>query len=339
MEEQIDKLKSLIESSQKVLITSHIGPDGDSVSSSLLLYQILRLNFPNKAITLSMEEAPFGLNFLEGYEQIQFQPLPAALKQASPELLFVLDANAWHRVTRSVEDTRQTISELHPKIVVIDHHEGDDIEGSSLYINDKSPAATLDIYSIFIEKMALAKPEGYAQTALTGIYTDSGGFVHQNFSIQRVFEVVPKLIAEGADLEIIVSNLNKISEKGLEILKQLYANTKLEDGYTYSFISDSLTTPDNHEAVVQATEAFRVQLLRNVEDRPWGFIVYRDVMAPESTYSVSFRALSGKKDVSLLARALGGGGHKPAAGAKFAAQSVEQALDMVKKAIEDTPTS
>lgn len=337
MPEEIKKLKELIETSKRILITSHISPDGDSVSSSLLLYDILKLNFPDKEVAVSMEEGPFGLNFLNSYDRIEFKPLPEAIEALKPDLIFILDANALHRVTRKPENLQGKLDGS--RVVVIDHHEGTDIPNANLNINNLSPAVTLDIYNIFLEQLGLRKPDEYAQTALTGIYTDTGGFVHQNLNFDQVFEVVPKLVKDGADIERIANNLNVISQKGLEVLNELLSNIKFQDNFSYTFISDETAVVQNHEAIVQATEAFRTNFLRNVEDRPWGFIVYKDVMVAHNLYSVSLRALTGGKDVSVIAAKLGGGGHKPAAGAKFEANSVDDALAKVLSAIETTSNS
>jgi bifunctional oligoribonuclease and PAP phosphatase NrnA len=326
-----DKLEQLIEASGRILITSHISPDGDSVSSSLLLHDILEANFPGKHLLVAMEEEPFGLDFLGNYGVIVFQPLPAAIRDFQPDLMVILDSNALHRVTRTPEKIEKELAGL--KLAVIDHHEGNDIPGAQAYINNLGPAVTLDVYDIFLVKLGLKKPDGYAQTALTGIYTDTGGFIHGNLNFGQIFTVVPKLIADGADVEKLANNVNRIGEKGLQILDELLSNVGYEADFTYSRISDETAVLDNHEALVQATEAFRTHYLRNVKGRPWGFIVYKDVMAPAGVYSVSLRAVSGEKDVSIIAARLGGGGHKGAAGAKFTASSVEEALDKVKSAI------
>lgn len=328
-----NELKSLIESSKRILITSHIGPDGDSISSSILLGKILELNYPDKKIVISMEERPVGLNFVAGIDQIEFQPLELALKSSSADLLIILDANAMHRVSRHPEEVEHFLASSGIGVAVIDHHEGMEIAEADIYINDHSPAVTLDIYDIFIDKLGLDKPEGYAQTTMTGIYTDTGGFVYRNLNFNRVFDVIPKLLADGADIEKLVNDLNTISEKSLAILTELLENTHLEDDYTYSFISDKTATKDNHEALVPAEDLYKAQFLRNIEGRSWGFLIYRDVLAEDSVYSVSFRAQTGAKDVSAIARALGGGGHKPAAGAKIECPSIEEALAKVKAAI------
>ena len=282
-----------------------------------------------------MEEQPYDLDFLKGYEQLQFKKLGQALSELKPDLLIILDANTISRITRDVAPVKSYLDTNQTSIVIIDHHVDKETDKNDIYINHSNPAVTLDIYEIFIETLGMQKPSGYAQTAITGIYTDTGGFVHRNLNFKKVFDVVPKLISDGADLELTVNKLNKISQQGLGIVGELIKNTKYQDNFTYSFISDETAERAKHESLIKAAELFRSQFLRNVKDHPWGFIVYVDTKAQIRTYSVSLRSLTDQKDVSIVAALLGGGGHKPAAGAKILAASVheatQQALDAVEK--------
>jgi nanoRNase/pAp phosphatase (c-di-AMP/oligoRNAs hydrolase) len=57
-------------------------------------------------------------------------------------------------------------------------------------------------------------------------------------------------------------------------------------------------------------------------------------------YSVSLRSVGGVEDVSAIARRLDdGGGHKPAAGGRVKANSVQEAISKVKEAIENPSNS
>ena len=51
--------------------------------------------------------------------------------------------------------------------------------------------------------------------------------------------------------------------------------------------------------------------------------------------SVSLRSVYESTDVSQIANKLGGGGHKPAAGAKIEAKNLEEAIQKVQDAILD----
>ncbi len=67
------------------------------------------------------------------------------------------------------------------------------------------------------------------------------------------------------------------------------------------------------------------------------YYIYPDLVAGDNRYAVSLRSAGASKNVAALAEKLGGGGHKPAAGAKLNAPNVANALDTVLKAIENNP--
>ncbi|HEU4609275.1 MAG TPA: hypothetical protein VFS31_14255, partial [Chitinophagaceae bacterium] len=144
--------------------------------------KIIRENFPDKTVRHVLEETPRGLDFLEGVKDIIIMPIPDALSEFKPDLIMILDANTVDRITRMPEDARAAIAGSGSKLVIIDHHEPTGVEDNDLYINDFSPAVTFDIFDIFIGRLGLKKPAGYAQLAMTGIYTDTGGFVHRNLN-------------------------------------------------------------------------------------------------------------------------------------------------------------
>lgn len=330
-------LKNLINASNSILITSHVGPDGDSISSSLLLWKLLKHNFSDKQITVAMEETAPKLAFIEGYDEIHFGDMPTSLSAQKPDLLIILDANSIGRISRSADKCYDFLKESGTKLAIIDHHEPGNRDESDIYLNQQSPAVVQDIYEIFIEKLGLQKPEGYAQTAIVGIYTDTGGFIYRNQDYRKTFTVVSKLLEDGANLEVVVSRLNQVSQPALTVLNELIANTaSLGDG-TYSFLSDQFIEGNNSsdwvEHIRDGADLYRNVLLRNIEGRPWGFVIYRDLLAEGRVYSVSFRALADTKNVREIAVKLGGGGHIPAAGAKIEANSVEEAIRAVKEAI------
>jgi nanoRNase/pAp phosphatase (c-di-AMP/oligoRNAs hydrolase) len=78
------------------------------------------------------------------------------------------------------------------------------------------------------------------------------------------------------------------------------------------------------------------QYIRNIDGRVSGFLVLKSPKMGPNSYSVSFRSIAGELDVSKVAKTLHGGGHIPAAGGKIEADSAEHALEMVKKAIDET---
>src|SRR5664279_1051831 len=116
-----DKSKQLIDDAERILITSHVSPDPDAVASVLLLGTTLELNFPDKKVEMVLEEEPDGLNFLNGYGQIKFEPLAIATESFKPDLFIIVDANNYERCSRKDGlKIRDYVTRNHTKTAILD---------------------------------------------------------------------------------------------------------------------------------------------------------------------------------------------------------------------------
>lgn len=337
MNEDIKKLKELIESSQRILITSHISPDPDAVSSELLLGSTLEINFPRKQVKMALEEEPSGLDFLEGYKQIKFGPVYESANGFTPDLFILLDGNNYERCSRhDSQKIRDFIREKSVKTAIIDHHELAGYDQADVFINRKSASTVQDVWGIFFDGLGLKQPSQAAQTAMTGFYADTGGFVYVKAGQQQpVFGFAEKLVSLGADIEYVKNKLESYTESDMKILGELAANVSHESDYSYSFLSDGFIEQSELSPLElqRPMNSFLNSYIRNIGGRRWGFVVYKNTLQGKNFYSVSFRSQGGDPDISVIAASLGGGGHKGAAGAKFEAGSLNEAVDKVKKVI------
>jgi phosphoesterase RecJ-like protein len=338
-----EQLSQLIQNAQRILIATHISPDPDALCSLLLLGTTLRHNYPDKQITMTVEELTGGLKSLTGYDQVAVQTLPEAVSTAKPDLMFIVDAMSFARCTRSDSAKAKELAS-DSKLVIIDHHEPEGRDEADIYINQNSPAAVQDVYEVCFNWLGLNKPAGYAETTMLGLYSDTGGFVYDNPRHKETFNLVSELIDAGVSIEQIKNSLDQYSSDSMLALGEIADNLSLSADYSKSYISDEFMQSwqqahKQFEDIHLAVGLFANHYLRNIEGRRWGFIVYPDVRAGEGCYGVSLRAVAGTKDVAAIANKLGGGGHKPAAGAKFKAGSINEALDMVASAIEASSTS
>jgi len=342
MTEQAEQLKHLIESSRQILITSHISPDPDAIASTLLLGTTLAANYPDKQIAMALEEEPEGLDFLSGYERIQFGPLVDSLEKFSPDLFFLLDGVNFDRVSRhGGQKVRDYIKQNAVRTVTVDHHQPTGKDEVDIYINQGNVSTTQDVYEICFDQLHLQKPPDYGETTMVGIYSDSGGFVYINNRHQQMFKIVSDLLDEGVSLETVRNRLNRYSQDHLQAMAAFMANLKSEQDYNYSYLSDEFAqawSKANKSPVTMHTGAafFVDQYIRNSGGKSWGFIVYPNLILGEGYYSVSLRAPSDGLDVAKIANRLGGGGHKPAAGAKIEATSVDEAIQKVQQVIGES---
>src|SRR5476651_941026 len=220
-----DKFKQLVDDAERILITSHTSPDPDAVASLLLLGTTLQGNYPDKQIQMVLEEEPDGLDFLTGYDTIQLRPLLEASKELKPELVIIVDANNYERVSRHDGIAlREYLEQNNTKLAIIDHHLPDDKEDAQVYINSGSLAAVQDVYETCFDQLGLKKPDSYAQTTMAGLYADSGGFAYASSRDDQTFELAGKLVAAGADIEGIKNRLNQYTEDQMKVQGELIAN-------------------------------------------------------------------------------------------------------------------
>jgi bifunctional oligoribonuclease and PAP phosphatase NrnA len=340
METDVKELKALIENSGRILVTSHISPDPDAVSSVLLMSSALELNFPDKKVLAVLEEEPSDLGFLAGYQKIVFAPLAEKTKDFKPELFILLDGNNFERASRKDgKELREFILEVGIKTAVIDHHEDTGKDQVDVFVNDHSPSTVQDVYRICFDELNMKKPAAAAQTAMAGFYADTGGFVYvKEGRSDKVFGFAAKLVDEGADVEAVKYHMDSYRESDMAVIGELARNLSHESDFTYSFLKDDFISGwikegRSHLELQRGANAFMNGYIRNIDGRRWGFIVYKNSLEGTGVYSASFRSEAGQPDVSLIAGKLGGGGHKPAAGARFEASSVSEALHKVKAAI------
>lgn len=340
--QDIEKFKQLLEKSQRILITSHISPDPDAIASVLLLGTTLKQNFPQKDVLMVLEEEPEGLDFLAGYQDIKFGSLLDNLRSFKPDLFVLLDAPNYDRCSRKDPQlVQQYITDNKVKTAFIDHHEPTGKDNSDVYIHQGSVATAQDVYEICFDQLTLQKPPGYAETTMLGIYSDSGGFTYKNQRHKETFKIVNDLLASGVNLEQLKHKLNSYSPEHLKVLAEFIKNTSSANDYTYTYLSDEFTTAwlaDKKKAQILSTAKgmYSDRYLRNIGDRKWGFIVSPDFMQGEDFYAVSFRSADESIDVAKIANKLGGGGHKPAAGARIQAKNVKEAIQKVQQAISST---
>lgn len=342
--DKIEAIRKLIQDSKRILITSHISPDPDAISSVLLLGRTLRANFPGKDIKMVFEEQPNrDLNFLEGYGEIDFLNLLQMAKKFMPELFIILDANRYDRISRADgQKLHQFIESNNVQTTIIDHHEEAGRDDSDFFINNKRPATAEEIYVLLFEQLKLKKPTGFAEAALLGIISDTQRHRFDHPGYRETFRIISDLLDAGASIEKLENKLEKYNKNELDVLCHLVMNiTDGGKGYTYSFIDDQFTkkwlaTNKPYADLKKGCELFSNQFIRNFEGNGWGFIVYPDVISGPGYYGVSFRSLSGVKDVSAIARQLGGGGHIPAAGARIEAKNLEAVVQKVQQAISSS---
>jgi phosphoesterase RecJ-like protein len=296
------KAKELVESNSSFLLASHEFTDGDDLGAMLAAGRCLE-TLGKKVTMVAKGGVPDQLLFLPFQNEV-LGALPDAFQDFDVLMTFgcgnlsrsgFVELEAWAKPVLSV-----------------DHHHDTKMFGT-VNIWDEHTSANCELVYLMLKNWGAAIDKFMALSLLTGIFTDTGGFRHANVSA-RTLEVAADLLRRGARLDL-VSRFTS-SQKDLPTLKAwaiAFENARIdeEQKIVYTVITE------DELAKVGATEQDLegvVELLNTIPEARFSMLLkQRGDEIKGSLRSESYKGV----DVSEIARAFGGGGHKLAAGFKF----------------------
>ncbi len=282
----------LLKAAKKLVIVSHVSPDGDTLGSSLALMHALRML--GKDVIMNVDDDISTVySFLPGIaEYRRFAPD----ESVDADLLVIIDASSADRAGNAMEVVKS------PAVLNIDHHKTNTRFADYLYLDSDAAATAEIIYSLLLE-MGIKLTRDIAPCIYEGIYTDTGSFKYSNTTSNTLktaadllnYEVNPSLISDNMELK---------SRSQVEMLRKVLETlTFLKDG-KIAYIEIPLELYDHNVE----TDAF-ISYPRYVEGVEIA-LLFKQV--EENLTRVSFR--SKDIDVAKIALSFGGGGHKKAAG-------------------------
>jgi len=288
-----------INSAEKILLISHKGPDGDTIGSTIAFYDYLS-SIGKKVTPVCFDLIPEPFYFLKNIEHYEQE-----FVSDDYDLVIILDCGA-HYMTNFHETHPELFDKSRP-VINIDHHPSNDGFGTINIINTNACSATSIIYEMF--KILNWKFSRHSATALlTGIFTDTGSFMHSNTSA-GVMRTAGDLLAKGANLRLIRKHIFKTTPLSTlqlwgRVLKNIHIN---ENGVTMTVLNQK----DFEETEADYSELTGV--IDYVNSIPGSDF---SVMLTErdGTVKGSLRTLKNDIDVAEIANEFGGGGHKKAAG-------------------------
>jgi len=302
------KVQDLISESNKIILTTHVVPDGDAIGSVIAMAGYLT-QIGKTPVIINHSETPYNLQFMDSGKSIRVfsENTEENIKLINEgDLIFILDTNEFAR-TKSMQ---QYLIDSPAKKVCIDHHTGIKEENYTAVISNSVYPATCQILYDFIK----SDNEKYLTTEVSsalyvGIMTDTGSFRYPRTDA-NVFIVCADLINHGAD--------------PVQIYENIFANVTMEDIKLTSLFMQSLefffdkkvvvgiVTQDDFKSLgldIQHVEGFS-SILMNILGVKIGVIL----VELRDNIKVSFRS-KGELDISTLSKEFNGGGHKNAGGA------------------------
>ena len=305
-EQLLDRLRGC----DRVVITSHVHPDGDAVGSSLGLARILR-RLGKGSLVWHRDDTP----------QL-YRPLPASEAihvgaEAPPNFPDGFDAAVVLECpTLDRTGLEEALGEL--PIVNIDHHLGNAHYGAANWIDTAAPSVGEMVFRLARALKATLD----AQTATTlylTLVTDTGGFRFANAS-PEAFDAAAELVREGARPEQVAEWLYEQRPEGaVRLLGEMLGTLQLSAGGRVASVRLDRRMFERAGAGDADSEGL-IDTPRSIAG-VCAVALVREVEAPE--YKVSLRS-RGDIDVQKIAIQHGGGGHKNAAG--FGAEGEAEAI-------------
>ncbi|MEK7084818.1 MAG: DHHA1 domain-containing protein [Patescibacteria group bacterium] len=303
------------------LLIPHQHPDGDAMGSVGSFMEFLReRNVPHGAFCATKASEKF--NFLPNASSVSTD---TALWQ-TPELdtVIVFDSGdlKYAGVDRFIEQLPTK-----PTIIVFDHHATNQKYGDyNLVI--PTAASTTEILYRFYRANHVAITPASATCLLTGLLTDTDSFTNGATSAAAL-QIAGDLIRRGGDVNMIKEwvfqdkTIATLKLWGL-VLSRLSKHEQHEVVYTY------VTQDDLKEHKVSDAESDGIaNFMNNLSDGRAGLILKE---TEDGKFKGSFRTTRDDTDVSKIAKRLGGGGHKKAAGFTVDGD-IEQALKKIWEVI------
>ena len=297
----IRQCADLLSGASRIVVFCHANPDGDAIGSLLGMSLLLESVYPDKTVAvLCKDPAPDTLQFLPGTERITHEPFA----QEGDVLVFLDSAEP--KLTGLLESHPELFAET-TKSINIDHHPTN-TKFATVNIIDPQAASACEIVVEIADALGWKFTSDIATCLLTGVYTDTGGLLHSNTSIQ-VYRTVARLLRSGARQQEIVKHVFRTAELStLKLWGRVLEKISITDeGGAVSAVTkgDFAATGADASALTGA-----IDYLNTVPGMRFSMILSER----DGKVKGSLRTLRDDVDVAEMAGKFDGGGHKKAAG-------------------------
>lgn len=305
------KITQVLSGITKVLILTHVGPDGDALGSCFGLAHLLKKK--KKRPVIALEEGVKGrFRFLVENSEIPVITDPEQLNLRQFDAVFVLDTSSVKRLgaySWIIDAANDPEAKKKFAVVNIDHHPDNTAFGTLNVLDSDAGSACQIVTELFSGQ--LKKNQQAAFALYTGIVSDSGSFRHGP-DMRRIHEAAIILLKNKIDTCEIHDHLYAIeTEKSLKLFARALQSLQIVKFGSAAVAYMLLSQNDYQElkADITHSEGFisRMQLLEGA-----GLVVFFN----EVKLGVVKVSLRSNEDYNTgeFATKFGGGGHARAAG-------------------------
>lgn len=319
-----NSLLELVDNADKIFIMGHKYSDLDSVGSSVGLTCAIRnlgksawavCDYSTSLAKVLIDRFPH----VDGEEPLFTEPADAMEEMTDNSLLIICDTH-----NPLIIESKE-LYEKAKKVVVIDHHRKmvNYIDNAVIFHHEPYASSASEMVTELIQYFGEAGKlrAVQAECLLAGIMLDTKNFVMKTGV--RTFEAAAVLRKMGADT-ITVKKMFSSSIDSYKRKTQIVAEAEIYRKCAIApcdFYADDLR-------IVAPQAADELLTIKNVDA---SFVLFKTM---SNEISISARSM-GNLNVQLIMEALGGGGHQTMAGAQLKDVTVNEALDTLKKSIDD----
>jgi bifunctional oligoribonuclease and PAP phosphatase NrnA len=317
----LDAIVEELQQAGKLLITTHENPDGDALGSLLAFDEMMRALGKDTVMFMSASNFPLPHEYQHlPLDAVQNEP-PADMDERTAVFLDCGNID------------RMPVDFLHREgqhIVNIDHHHDNTHFGTvNLVVGDAS--CTAEILWELAHALGVEITPSMAEALYIALITDTGRFMYENTGA-RAHVMAAELIEAGVDVAAVYRQLYQdLPFPRLQLLARALASVRRFDNGRVTVVH--LTRADFGETgAIESDSEGVVDHLRAVEQTKVAVLV-RELLDKEGR-KVSLRSTDGQVDVSVIARSIGGGGHRQAAGATTEIP-LQQLIDHIRAGVAD----
>jgi len=307
----VEEVKKKLSEAKNITILTHLNPDADTIGTGLGIYNLLIQDKTKRVeIVNASNMLPVHLDFLPGFKKIKHT------MDFEESLIISCDCGSIDRLGFALEN--RSISN-------IDHHQSNEASGE---INVVIPeyASAAQVAFVLLREIYEIDPDS-ASCFYAALLSDTRYFTTSSVN-QKVFDVARALVDLGADPAKIACNFTQRRPlSSLRILHRALGNLELK-------CDARVATLFVTEEDIVATGA-RMPDMEGIVDYARSLkTVEVALFAMELDGEIRISLRSKGADVSRVAAAFGGGGHKVAAGLTLDKRDLHETIDIIVENIQ-----
>jgi phosphoesterase RecJ-like protein len=325
--QKITEVEELLDKCDKIVIITHVSPDGDAIGSSLGLYHYL-MGLGNDVNIIVPNSFPDFLKWIPGSKDIlNYERHPEFAQKLidEAELIFCLDFN----IPKRALHLGTLVEAAKGKKILVDHHP-DPSGFCDVTISYPEISSTSELIFRLICRMGDFETMSYeTATALyTGMMTDTGGFTYNSNNIE-IYYIIGELLKKGINKDQIYSNVyHNYTEDRYRMLGYTLSE-KMKIYHEYNTALVWLTNEEQRKYNVKKgdTEGF-ANLPLNIKEIIFAVFIRED----NDFIKISFRSQGSFPSNKFASQCYNGGGHLNAAGGEFYG-TMEEAIAIFEKGL------